>query len=316
MDNELLSELLENGESITFNIYQQEKDIIGSVTINPAAIYKSLQKRYFSDELKTFEKKKELDRALEIIRNLPLEDDEFAEMRQHLVSKNQAVGSDEELKRKIQEYFQNADEKRLLTRLRRKFVNGVYPAMIKNIEMQIGDAFLQILSAAQMRAENEIRKELGLHELKLKEMRDFVSKPVQRTQNIILDIKHGGKRKKEGFVWRDEHKRALYEQVTNLPKIYGKPMWEYAYEELIREKFDYRVIGNIRKLSCFKDVPENLYHEAVAVWRKSYESKEVLPEENTAKGFAIRYALILLGYSWKKFSTVEKYFRKGKNLSE
>lgn len=316
MDNELLSELVESGESITFNIYQLGKDEIGSITINPAAIYKSLQKRYASDELKTFEKKKEFDKALEIIRNLPLHDDEFAEMRQHLVNKNQAVGSDEELKRKIQEYFQNGDEKRLLTRLRRKFVNEVFAAMMRNFEVQIGDAFLQILSNAQMRAENEIRKELGLRELKLKEMREFVSKPVQRTQNIILDIKHGGKRKRTGFVWRDEHKKALYEQVTNLPQIYGKPMWQYAYEELIKEKFDYRVIGNIRKFSCFKDVPESLYREAVAVWRKSYESKEELPEENTAKGFAIRYALILLGYSWKKFATVEKYFRQGKNLSE
>ena len=49
-----------------------------------------------------------------------------------------------------------------------------------------------------------------------------------------MDLKdgRGGSREKKGFVWRDENKIELYKTVENLSKISGKPMWQYAFDEL------------------------------------------------------------------------------------
>jgi hypothetical protein len=129
-----------------------------------------------------------------------------------------------------------------------------------------------------------------------------------------LEVKQGGSRPRKGFVWTDECKIKFYETVENLPKIKNKLMWDYAFEKLNEEDFNYKYIDYLKTETAFKTVPNQLFQTAIITWQKYKDSFiKVKPNEKPLT-FALNHALSLLNYPEPKFSTMKRYYGQGKKL--
>ncbi len=143
---------------------------------------------------------------------------------------------------------------------------------------------------------------------------DFLEKHsnVKRLKDV-LKIKPGGARKRKGFTWTEENKILFYEAVINLPKIKGKSIWHYAFNELMEKDFHYTIISYLKTETEFRSVPE-LFDKAVKTWRKYKDSLENPTEEDNPDAFERLHALKLLDFPETKFSTMKRYFGDGKKL--
>lgn len=317
MEIEELDLLWEKDEPLEIQVFQNGKYYIASLHIYPKKLHDALFSLYNSGEMKTIYDESEKQMFLEKLRNKPPYEKEIERIRAALIEKDKSNAelTDEQVSKIGLNYFKKADESVLLKRLAARDVYWTFAAMMRNFETEISNSFLRILSTSQMRAANEIRKELELPLLTKKEMKEFIEKPHQETENIILDTARGGSRPRKGFVWKEESKAAFYTQVIDLPKINNKPMWEYAWSELMEKDFSFYIEEHLRNKTPFKKVPKQLFGEAIRTWKKyKDELIEIKPHEKP-RAFEFRHALDLLKYPEITYSTAKKYFQEGKILS-
>ena len=149
---------------------------------------------------------------------------------------------------------------------------------------------------------------------KKKEVLDSFRKLNNKFVSERFEIRRGGSRKRKGFVWTDECKMEFYGKVENLPKIKNVPMWNYAYEKLKEEDFNYKYIDYLRTETVFKEVNEKLFRDAIRVWRKYIDSFSKPKTVEKPFAFALNHALNLLDYPETKYSTMRKYYSEGKKL--
>ncbi len=314
MEIEEVDLLCEKDEPLEIQVFQNGKYYIASLYIYPKKVRDSLI-RLYEDEIRKFSDESEKRLFLEGLRNKPPYEEEIELIRAILIEedKNNAKLTDEQVSKIGLDFFKKADESVLLKRLAARDVNWTFAAMMRNFETEISNSFLRILSTSQMRADNEIRKELKLPLLSKKQMKEFIEKPHQETENILLVTARGGSRPRKGFVWKEENKIAFYTQVINLPKIKNKPMWEYALSELMEKDFDFYIEEYLKNKTPFKKVPKQLFGEAIRTWKKYKDEFRSFPRQEKPRAFEFRHALDLLKYPEIAFSTAEKYFQEGKN---
>ncbi len=149
-----------------------------------------------------------------------------------------------------------------------------------------------------------------------KEVVKYILDMSQRSLKTRLEIKdeRGGSRKRKGFTWDDEKKVEFYRAVESLPKIKSKLLWHHAFEKLNEEDFNYKYIDYLKTETAFKNVPEQLFRQAVRTWQKYKDSFINPTAEEKPFAFALKHALHLLGYSETKYSTMKKYYGEGKKL--
>jgi hypothetical protein len=317
MEPEEIIALTEKDEPWVIDIYQNnEKYYIGTISIYPRKIRDALCKLYADGEMKLFSDESEEELYLEKLRNAPLNLDEIKGIRAFLLEedKGYAESTDEQICEIGLKYYRQAEKSELLKRLAERDVPRTFAAMMRNLDAELSNSFLRILSTAQMRATNEIRKELNLPLLKKKQMKEFIEKPYRETENILLGIGRGGKRPHKRTVWKEEDKIAFYKQVNDLPKINNKPMWEYASNELTEKGFDYYIEEYLRKKTPFKNVPK-LFSEAIRTWRKYKDELIGIKPHEKPRAFEFRHAIHLLNCPEITFYTAEKYYGQGKNAN-
>lgn len=316
MEEEEIRKLVETGEPFDKDIVLNNH-YVGKTSIYPRKILDTLYKLYDDGEVRFFIDEAEEELYLEKLRNTPPDEFEFDDLKAAFIKNDKTYGkfTDERINEIIITEFKQADKKVLLERLLRRDVSLTFQAMMINFEYLFSSLLLRILSTAQMRATNEIRKEIGLPPLSKKKMKKFIEEPFQKSEDIILDTGRGGKRPRKGFVWKEENKSAFYEQVNNLPRINEKPMWEYALSELMEKDFDFYIEEYLRKKTPFQTVPTVLFKEAIKTWKKYKDSLEKLKPQEQPRAFEFQHAIHLLNYSEITFLTANKYFREGKFLS-
>lgn len=150
-------------------------------------------------------------------------------------------------------------------------------------------------------------------------VQDFLAKHSNEPEiKRALRREPGGARKRKGFVWTDKDKIAFFQQVESLPKRENVSYWKYALDQLIEQEFDAETIAWLKSRPVLKDFPEQLFAEAVKVWRKYLESENWngMRSEDKPLAFEFRHALHLLDYPDEfKYSTLETHYYKGKKLS-
>ena len=135
----------------------------------------------------------------------------------------------------------------------------------------------------------------------------------QSVKDKFTDLR-GGSRKREGFVWTNVDKIKFYETFEKLPQINGKMLWDYAYEKLNENDFNYKYIDYLKTETLFKEVPEQLFSEAIRTWQKYKNSfTKPKPEEKPLR-FALQHTLLLLNFPKTAFSTMKTYKSAGKKL--
>ena len=147
-----------------------------------------------------------------------------------------------------------------------------------------------------------------------KNIKEKLNQIISKRIKIQTGVQRGGKREKKGFVWTEQSKIYFYKQVTQLPTIGGKPMWEYALEEMTDKNFDFHIEEFLRKKTPFKNVPKALFSKAIKVWKKYKDGLHNIKPEDKPRAFEFQHAIYLLQYSEIKFSTSAKYFNEGKKL--
>lgn len=148
-----------------------------------------------------------------------------------------------------------------------------------------------------------------------REVMDGISRSARRFTNERLGIKRGGKRSTTKFVWNDSRKREFYETTNNLVTKDGKPLWNFAFDELIGKDFSYHIITWLRGETLLSGVPKELWNDAIKAWKGNASDSWRLTGDKTPEAFAMYHAIFLLGFPKTAFSTMKKYFGQGKKLS-
>lgn len=318
MEFEEILALLKKDEPIIAGIYLNKKEYtVGTVQIYPRKIYDALFKLCDEDGVKLFSDDSEKELFLEKLRNTLPDQAEIKAFKDDLIKKDESFAkyTDEQVSEIWLSYYKQAEDEELLERLKIKDVHWTFALMMENFDATFSSCMLRILSTAQIRANKEIRKELGLPLLKKEEMKEYIEAPYRKIENILLDTAPGGGRPRKGFVWKEENLEAFYKQVINLQKIKGKPMWQYALTELMEKDFDFYIEEYLRQKTPFKNVPPKLFSDAIKTWKKYKDDFVNIPPEEKPQAFEFQHALYLLNYPKTTFSTAEKYFSKGKKLS-
>ncbi len=136
----------------------------------------------------------------------------------------------------------------------------------------------------------------------------------QSKKEKFVDLR-GGTVPRKGFNWTDEKLVEFYKKVEDLPKIKNKSVWEFAAEKLIEMEFDSETIRWVKSRPAFRDVPDELFNDAVKKWRKYEEVSEIFNDEDKPRFFEFRHALHLLNYPDNfKFNTLRNRYFAGQNL--
>ena len=291
MNKKEVIQAMANGEPIDLDILIQGKFRIGTISIDALALMKSLQVLLDSGEIKMFETSSFEEIAIEKLRSTPLDEDEIAMFQSQLQLQGGGRVSKAKLKKSGSAFYQTATLDQLRKRLTQKNRRWIFLSMIKDFENQFATALLTIQSIAQQRAENEIRKELGMPQLKAPEMERFVRDAWKEPLKRHLVIKQGGKRKRSGFEWTPEVEVLLFKTVEGLPTINGEPLWKYMRKSLVQFDFDQNEVARLKSLQQFQSVID-LFEEAVQNWRThaNHRSLSYLP----AMHFSFLHALRIM----------------------
>jgi hypothetical protein len=134
-----------------------------------------------------------------------------------------------------------------------------------------------------------------------------------------LRMKWGGARKRKGFVWKKNEKAAFYQAVISLPKKDNESCWTYALKVLIEHEFDPETIAWLISRPVLKDVPKQLFSEAVKIWRKylELENWDKMKQQEKPRAFEYQHALYLLNYPDEyTYKTLDTHFYAGKKVSD
>ncbi len=186
----------------------------------------------------------------------------------------------------------------------------------------VAESFMRLLIEAMANNSKIIDAEILLGEVltggDIKNLADGIFKTVQHNTNLRLGRKHGGKREKKGFHWTNERKSAFYNEIESLPKIKNQSCWQFALDELVENEFDSDTISWLKSHPAFKALPDDLFKDAIKVWRKYLERENwtEMKREEKPRSFEFRHALYLLSYPDEfKYSTLETHYYKGKDLA-
>lgn len=201
-----------------------------------------------------------------------------------------------------------------------RFCNQMYDYLEQNIVNDCYMSSVSLLLEAQAKFLDDINDKLQFGEpISATDKREYIEAITkikkQVTKNRVGYEGRGGKRERKGFKWVDsENKIRFYETVENLPEIKGKPLWEYAYENINENDFHYKYIDYLKSLPEFQNVPDGLFQDAVRTWRK-YKDSLIKPlASEQSQNFAFQHALHLLDFPNGKYSSLKRYYGEGKKL--
>jgi hypothetical protein len=231
-----------------------------------------------------------------------------------------------EKRRMLEDVFSKDDFEKIKLNMSARLCNWVLMDFMNELPL--------FLEQIQNDAVEKIKREL----LKpLKDSDDFTTSKTaseitkKLTKNLIdkknqivkrkFNIKRGGSKKKRGFSWTEERKINFFKTVEDLPKVKtGKTLisiWEFALYELIEQEFDIEVIRWIKSHPQFRDVPDNLYIEAIKTWKKYllHENWNEMKKDEKPLAFKYRHAIHKLDYPDSyKFSGLKTIYYTGKSL--
>lgn len=151
----------------------------------------------------------------------------------------------------------------------------------------------------------------------IKELIDEMNKVDKRSfaNRFGLKERRGGPRNKSKTAWTDEMKIKLFEATDALPRISQKPMWEYAFNELMEKDFSSRIVQYLRYETPLKDAPHEIFSKAIKTWRKYEDAFEKPKGADSHQAFALYHANAIIGGPESKYSTLRKYFYDGQRLA-
>lgn len=200
------------------------------------------------------------------------------------------------------------------------FGNQMYDHLEQNI---VNDCYLSaigLLVEALAKFSNDVNDRLQFGEpFSASDKKNYVEEITkikkQITKSRVGYEGRGGKRERKGFKWVDsENKIQFYETVENLPEIKGKPLWEYAYENINETNFHYKYIDYLKSLPEFQNAPKGLFQNAVITWQKYKDSFSKPKADEKPLSFAFQHALYLLDFPDTKYSSLKRYYGEGKKL--
>lgn len=217
--------------------------------------------------------------------------------------------------------FASKEENRFFAEQINNFSESIISYITENAVTAASMASGNLFIEAVAKNINNVNNEIGLDEpLTDKERKNFIKLFQDLNQRVTkerLGFKgSGGARERKGFKWADtNNKIRFYEMVESLPKIDGKPMWDYAFENLCETDFNYKYIDYLTSQTIFKDVPKSLFQKASNTWQKYKDTFNKPKPQEKPLAFAFDYALYLLNFPETPFSSMKKYYGEGKKLS-
>ena len=304
---------LTTGEPLVTTILMNGKFPVGTISLDVCAIRESLQALLDSRDISMFASKELEDEALHLLKKCPPDEEEVAIFKSQLQSKKRSQLSNEELAAASLDYFSKASEDVLRNRLTQKTRRWIFSVMLKDIEYQLATALLTIQSIAQQRAENEIRKELGMPRLTAKQMEAFVLEAWKESMKRLLLIQRGGNHRKNGFRWTPYLELLLYNTVQELPRIESKNLWDYARKQLEKCDFDVNEVLRLKAMPEFFSVVD-LLDIAIRNWSTNsmVRSSGYLPSRH----FSMIHALRLMKLDFPPvYRTLLDHYYKGRKLA-
>lgn len=96
-----------------------------------------------------------------------------------------------------------------------------------------------------------------------------------------------------------------------------KSIWKYVFDELVDGDFASDVIEWLKERPIIKDIPDQLFDEAVSKWRKYNSVREIKLNGEKLRFFEYRLALFRLGFPDEfEFLTLDTYFKEGRLLAK
>lgn len=227
----------------------------------------------------------------------------------------------DEAEKEIQSFYEDEANQEYIQKIS-DFEYAIYEYIKQNSYGFCSGSFMLATYLAISKNTDLIDREFNFDEpMTDKDRKAAISELMKVTLQITLNrigIKdgRGGKREREGFVWNDQCKIEFYKTVGSLPKIKDKMLWDYAFEKLNEEDFNYNYIEYLRTETAFRDVPEFLFREAVKTWSKYKDSLTKPKPDEKPFVFALLHTLHLLNYPQTKISTMKRYYSNGKKLSK
>lgn len=302
---------------LVYGIFKNDKYEVGEVRFNVFKYHAALRNLITDEEIKIFGSDSNRRTAIERIRHLPPKSFEIDQCRAEMNRKgrNSAGLTDKELEATLAEYFKNGSDDLLVNRLKSLMVRQTSKIFTENFVELMQNAILQGFSTAEIGAENNLLDELGMPADKASEKRKVISQPNLPIQNRLLGIKKGGNRRIVDYSWTEESKKEFFVAVLTLPKIKGRSLWEYTALILIESDFDDAIISVLKKRREMTDVPDELFDQAVRVWKK-YETISEIRREDKPRHFEYLHALHLLSIPANyEFQTLRKHYFAGQRLS-
>ncbi len=146
-----------------------------------------------------------------------------------------------------------------------------------------------------------------------REIVENITKSAEQRRKKEFGISRGGARKGKSSEWNNDNKVKFFETVNNLPKIKGKLLWKYAYQELLDKDYNWMIVDYLKKETPLKEVPK-LLDSAVKIWKGYSEGWDEVKEKDSTRSFEFLHAINLLGFKQLSYSTMRNYYYQGKKL--
>lgn len=219
-----------------------------------------------------------------------------------------AEKTEEEINQRA-EYF----NEEILNIVAEEFIGHIAECISNNLPSLVAalldDAIKGYTINAGIELHNQVGRKFNIEDIKKIVLKTYWSGIAQKA-----GIKRGGYRGEKGF-WDEEKKINFYEKVEFLPKVKGKNMWKYIFDELVDVDFDSPTQNWLKQRPELQIIPNTLFNEAIGKWRKYYSVREIKENNEKLRFFEYRLALHLLEYPDEfEYSSLDTYYKQGKIL--
>ena len=226
----------------------------------------------------------------------------------------------DEAEKEIQSFYEDEANQEYIQKIS-NFEYAIYEYIKQNSYGFCSGSFMLATYLAISKNTDLIDREFNFDEpMTDKDRKAAISELMKATLQITrnrMGIKdgRGGKRERVGFVWNDERKIQFYKTVESFPKLENKSAWKYALYELFDVDFAMDMISWLKGRPGLKEIPSQLFNEAVAKWRVYDLPEDVIRSEHKPRFFEYRQAIYLLEFPDEfEFSTLDTYYKNGKKL--